>query len=178
MNELRFAQHDVQLLRSRIDGVEALRDMRELREGHDALSTRLSSVEECVNLHHVQEFMHRSILIEARTGVSAGVIGENFRECQVRLDQCTAGLMDLDNRMRTQDWYHDLFEHESSDENQQTADGSSRPRRAASRRRLVARARVPLRELEPWFAQLRRDTQAQGLDEETIHQIITRFLAE
>ena len=35
-----------------------------------------------------------------------------------------------------------------------------------------------MRELEPWFAQLQRDTQAQGLGEEAIHQRIARFLAE
>ena len=40
MSELRPVQHDVEILRSRIDGVEALRDMRELREGQEALSTR------------------------------------------------------------------------------------------------------------------------------------------
>ena len=169
--------YDIEILRSRIDGVEALRDMRELREGHDALSTRVSSVEECVHLHHVQEFMHRVILIEERIGVSGGVIGETLRECQVRLDQCTAGL-NLDNRMRTQDWYHCLSEHESSDENHQTADGRPKPRRAAPKRLLVARARVLLRELEPWFAQLRRESQAQGLDEDTIHQRMTSVLAE
>ena len=50
--------------------------------------------------------------------------------------------------------------------------------RAAPKRRLVAQTRVPLRELEPWFAQLQRDTQVQGLDEETIHQSIAGFLAE
>ena len=83
--------------------------------------------------------------------------------------------MDLDNRVRTQDWNHDLSEDESSDENHQTADGRPRPRRVVPKRRLVAQARVPLRELEPWFAQLRRDTQAQGRDEDTIHQRMTGF---
>ena len=114
MNELGSVQHDDAILRSRINGVEALRDVRELREGHEALSTRVNSVEECVNVHHVREFTQRIILIEERIGVSGGVIGETLRECQERLNQCTAGLMDLDNRMRTQDWYHDLSEQESS----------------------------------------------------------------
>ena len=59
MNELRCIQHDVEILRSRIDGVEALRDMREWREGHETLSTRVSSVEECTNVHHVRKFMRR-----------------------------------------------------------------------------------------------------------------------
>ena len=66
MSELRSVQHDIEILWSRVDGVEALRDMRDLHEGHDALSTRVSSVEERVTLHHVQEFMHRTILIEQK----------------------------------------------------------------------------------------------------------------
>ena len=97
MSELRCVQHDVERLRSRIDGVEALQDMRELHEGHEALSTRVRSVEECINLHRVREFVRRIIVIEERIGVSGGVICETLRECKVRLDQCTAGLADLDS---------------------------------------------------------------------------------
>ena len=105
MNEPRCVQYDAQTLRCRTDGVEALSDIRELREGR--------------------------------------VIGETLRECQVRLVQCTGGLVDLDNRMRTQDWCHDVSEHESSDENHQTADGRPRPRRAAPKLLLVTQAREP-----------------------------------
>ena len=152
--------------------------MRELREGHEALSTRVSGVEECVTLHHVREYMRRIILIEERIEASGGAIGETLRECQVRLDQCTACLTDLDNRERAQEQHHEVSEHESSDENRQTTDGRPSHSRAAPKRRLIAQARVPLRELEPWIAQLQRDTQAQGSDEQTIHQRITRFLAE
>ena len=83
------------MLRSRVDGVEALRDMRELREGQKALSTRVRSV----TMHHVREFTHRIITIEERIGVSGGVLGETLRECQMRLDQCTAGIANLDTRM-------------------------------------------------------------------------------
>ena len=71
MSELRSVQHNTEILRSRIDGVEARRDMRELREGHDALS-RVSGVEESVNLRNVNECMHRIITIEERIGVSLG----------------------------------------------------------------------------------------------------------
>ena len=45
MGELRSAQHDLEILRNRVDGVAALCDMRELREGQEALSTRVRSVE-------------------------------------------------------------------------------------------------------------------------------------
>ena len=57
-------------------------------------------------------------------------------------------------------------------------DGRPRPRHAAPKRRLVARARVFVEELEPWFAPLRQDTQTHGLDNDAIHQRFTRFLAE
>ena len=103
--------------------------LRELREGQEALSTRVSSVEESV--HHVREYMRRIILIEQRVGVNGGVIDETLRECKIRLDQCTAGLAYLNNRMRVQEQHHEVSEHESSDENRQTTDGRPRPRRAA-----------------------------------------------
>ena len=64
------------MLRSRVDGVEALRDVRELREGHEALSIRVGSIKECVTMHHVREFTHRIIRIEERIGVY-GVIGDS-----------------------------------------------------------------------------------------------------
>ena len=55
------------------------------------LVARVSSVEECSNLHHVREFTRRIIVIEERIGVNGGVIGETLRECKVRLDQRAAG---------------------------------------------------------------------------------------
>ena len=54
-------------------------------------------------------------------------------------------------------------------------DGAPRPRRAAPKCRSAVRARVPLGELEPWFAQLRQDVQANGLDNDAIHQRIARL---
>ena len=54
--------------------------------------------------------------------------------------------------MRTQAWYHDLSEQESSDETQRRVDG--RPKRAAPKRRMIAQARVPAGELEQWLLNL------------------------
>ena len=79
--------------------------------------------------------MRRIILIVQRIGVSGGVIGETLSECKVRSDQCTAGLANLNNRMRNQEWYHDVSERESSDEIHQAVNGRPRPRRAAPKRR-------------------------------------------
>ena len=63
-----------------------------------------------------------------------------------------------------------------SDETHRIVDG--RPRRAAPKRRMIAQTRVPVGELEQWFAQLRNDVQNSGLDRKVVHQRITLFLAE
>ena len=105
--------------RTRLREVEDLHDARGLREGQEALSTSISEIEECITVHHVCEYMRRIILIESRIGDNGGgVIGETLRQCQVRLDQCAAGLTDLRERMRTQDCYHDVTEQESDEETQ------------------------------------------------------------
>ena len=78
--------------------------------------------------------------------------------------------------MRAQDGYHDSSDQESSNEIHRAV--GDRPRHAAPRHRMTAQARVPVGELEPQFAQLRNDAQNNGLDNEAIHQRITRFLAE
>ena len=132
-------------------------------------------------VHHVREFMNRIILIEERIRVSGGVIGETLRECQIRLDQCAAGLANLDTRMRNQEWYHDVSERQSSKDIQQIVEGRSRNRRAMQQHGIAATARafngVPLRH-DPNLEQLQENIQPQGPDENTIHQRITRFLAD
>ena len=86
-----------------MSGAEALQDVRGLREGQEALSTRISDIEECITVHNVCEYVRHIILIESHIGNSGGVIGETLRHCQVRLDQYAARLTDLRERMRTQD---------------------------------------------------------------------------
>ena len=86
--------------------LRALRDVRELHEGQAALTTRVSSVEESLRASHVNEFIRRIIFIEERIGFGGG------GDCRVRLNQCTAGLQDLRDCMRTQEWYHDLSDRE------------------------------------------------------------------
>ena len=107
--------------------------------------------------------------------VAHGRVGESLRECHIRLNQCTSDLARLENRMRTQDWYHDLSEQESSDEIHQVVEG--RPR-ATTPRCMVMQARVPLGELDQWINQLRHDVQTHGLDNDSLHQRVTRFLTE
>ena len=52
-----------------------------------------------------------------------------------------------------------------------------RPRRAAPKGRVIAQARIPVGELEQWFAYFCNDVQNSGLDSEVVHQRITQFLA-
>ena len=99
-----------------------LGDTEDLREGPEALCTRIREVEECITVHHVHEYMRRIILIESRIGGSDGLRSEILRQCQVRFEQCAADLTDLRDRMRTQNWYHDLSEQESDDEIQRMLD--------------------------------------------------------
>ena len=106
LNDLRSIQFAFELLRNRIDGIEAGTDVRGLREGQDNPQNRIRRFEESVNLHHVNESLNRIIRLEASVG--HGHLSESLRECEVTANQCEAGLADLENRMRTQDWYHDL----------------------------------------------------------------------
>ena len=174
MSELRSAQYSFELLRSRIDRIEADTDARGLRNGQDSLSTRIRRFEEIISVHQVNDSWNRIVRLEASVG--HGQVGESLRDCRVRVNQLEAGRTNLENRVRTQDWYHDLSEQESSDEIHRIGDG--RPRRAAPKRRMIAQARVPVEELEQLFAQLRNDVQKSGLDREVVHKRITQFLAE
>ena len=86
-------QTTLETLRTRLREVEDLHDARGLREGQEALSTRISEIEGCITVQHVREYMGR--IIESRIGNSGGVIGETLRQCQLRLDQYAACLTDL-----------------------------------------------------------------------------------
>ena len=120
-------------------------------------------------MHHVREYMRRIILIESRIGNSGGVIGETLRQCQVRLGQYAAGLTDLRERMRTQDWYHDLSEQESDDEIQQILgraetehdnDAENRPvNRNRRRQRLTVQQRRTARAMNGTAPRVLRETE-------------------
>ena len=180
MNELR-SQFVCEQLRTRMDGIEVYTDLSGLRENQDDLSSRIGRFEESVNLHglhHVNESLHRIIRLEASVG--HGHVSASLRECHVRANQCTDNLARLEDRIRAQDGYHDLSEQESSDAIRRMLDGRQRPtaQRRAARNRIFMQARVPLGELDQWVNQLRNDVQNCGLDNEAIHQRITRLLAE
>ena len=95
MNELRSVQHSIAQLRSRVDGVKALRDVRGLREGLDNLSNRIERFEESVNLNHVNEPLRRIIRLEK--SVCHGQVAVNLREYHIRVNHCEADLRDLEN---------------------------------------------------------------------------------
>ena len=82
-------------------------------------------------------------------------VGESLRECHVHMNQCTADLARLEDRMRTQEM----------------VDGRPRP---AAPRRMVMQARAPLGELDQWITQLRDDAQNRGLGNDASPQRISR----
>ena len=177
MNELRLVQAPVQLsvalLGNRIDDVEETTDARESCEGQSNLSARIRRFEETINLHQAHDSLNRIARLE--TSVGQGRIGESLRNCRVRMNQLEAGLTELEQRIRTQDWYHDLSEQENSDKVHRLVDGRPPPRRAAPpRRRTGAQGG-----LEQLFTQLRNDVQNNGLDQgAAIDQRLTQFLTE
>ena len=76
-----------------------------------------------------------------------GHVGDSLRECHVRVNQCAASLERLENRMRTQNWYHELPDQESDDAiDRMVVD------RSDVQSRTVMRARVPARELDRWVS--------------------------
>ena len=137
---------------SRFDGVEDNIDVRGLREGQNNLLNRVRRFKESIILHHVSESLNRIIRLEA--GVGHGHVGESPRDCRVRMNQSEIGLTNLEHRVKAQDGHHDFSDQESSDE---TRGVDGRPRRAAPKRRTIAQARVPIGDLEQWFAQLQHD---------------------
>ena len=109
-------QANLETLKTRVEDIEGLGDVNGLCEGQQVLATRISEVGERISVQHVREFMRRILHIESRVGSTGGVIGDTIRHCLIRLRQHAADLDDLRERMRTQEWYHDLSEQESDDE--------------------------------------------------------------
>ena len=83
MSELRSVQFACEQLRIR---VEIGTDQSELR-GFRTTSRVIGRLEESVNLHHVNESLHKIIRLEQNVG--HGRVGESLRECHVKWNQCT-----------------------------------------------------------------------------------------
>ena len=109
-------QANLETLKTRVGEIQSPHEERGARERQAALASRISEVEECINVHYVREYVRRIMIIEERIGPTGGVIGETLRQCMVRLDQNADDLKDLRERMRAQVWYHNLSEQESDDE--------------------------------------------------------------
>ena len=193
--ELWTMQANLETLRTRVGDVEGRRDLIGLHEGQQVLATRISQVEECISAHHVLEFMRRIMQTESRIGNIGGIIGDTLRHCLMRLDQCTADLEDLRDRVREQEWYHGLSEQESDDEiqrilartegqdtgaeNRRSAENRPinrdrrRPRMTAQQRRApsVMNGRAP-RVLPP-----QEDVQMPEVHEDTLQQRLQRLTA-
>ena len=86
--ELWTTQANLETLRTRVGEVEGRRELVGLREGQQALATRISEVEQCISVHHVREFMRRLIQLESRIGNIGGILWDTLRHCLMKLEQC------------------------------------------------------------------------------------------
>ena len=110
-------QANLETLRTRVGQIADLRDAQGLREGQRTLTARIAEVEECSSVQTLREFMRRIMRLEAQVGGNhGGVLGEAIRACHVRLDNQNAMMDDFHARIRARDWYHDLSEQESDEE--------------------------------------------------------------
>ena len=65
-----------------------------------ALTTRMERLEACLST--VEQHQNNT--------------AETARELQTKMEQCLAQVQRLNDRIRTQDWYHDLSEEEGADD--------------------------------------------------------------
>ena len=73
-------------------------NVTEVTSGQDALSTRLERLESCL-----------STVMQDQNNAA-----ETTRECPTKMDQCLAQARRLNDRVRAQDWRHDLSDAEWS----------------------------------------------------------------
>ena len=88
INELRSVQHSYRQLRTEITSRQA------------ALTTRMERLEDCL-----------STIMQDQNNTA-----ENNRDLQNRMEQFSTQVQRLNDRIRTQDWYHDASEEESHEE--------------------------------------------------------------
>ena len=96
MNELRSVQFACEQLRTRMDSAEIGTDMSE------DLSRRISRFEETVNLNQANESFRRIIRLEESAG--HGHVRESLREYQLKVNQRSANIESLTNRLQTRAW--------------------------------------------------------------------------
>ena len=86
----------METLRTRVGQIADLRDAQGLREGQQALTARLTEVEECSSVQTLRELMRRIMRLEAQVGGNhGGVLGEAIRACHLRLDNQNSMLDDF-----------------------------------------------------------------------------------
>ena len=144
-------EHNLDTLRTCLTQVADLRDAQGIRADHRDIIARLSEVEECATVHTLREFMSKICRLEALfTGEDGGAIFGAIRACNQRIDSQKNALEDIDARIRTQDWYHDIsdqaedeeMENQSGIENR--ASGRRRPRGHAPQRRTMRQWTRPM----------------------------------
>ena len=152
-------EHNLETLRTRLTQVADLRDAQGIREDHRAIVARLSEVEECASIHTLREFMSKILRLESMlSGENGGVIGEEIRACNRRIDNHRYTMNDFYAGISTQDWYHDISDQEGGEETENQPGMENRP---SGRRRL--RGHAPQHRIQ-------RPFQEQCLDHPHRHQ--------
>ena len=105
MNELRSVQPSFGQLRTQVEGIASKVDTSQIVASQEALSRRISRIED--GMWH-----DRNTLTKEQ-----GRAAETQREYQTKADLFLARIERLTNRMRTQDWYRELSDKESEDDN-------------------------------------------------------------
>ena len=104
INELRSVQHSRRQLRTQVENVAPViaseTAVAEITSRQAALTTRMERLEACL-----------STVMQDQNNAA-----ETTRESQTKTDRCLARSQRLNDRIRTQDWYHDLSEEESDEE--------------------------------------------------------------
>ena len=93
-------QQSCRQLGTQAESVANVADVTEITSRQDALTTRMERLETCLS----------TIMQDQNSDAEA------TRECQTKMDQRLAQIQRLSNRIRTQDWYHDLSDAESDEE--------------------------------------------------------------
>ena len=163
VSELRSVQQSCRQLKTQVEGSASNLDTNRIVASQEALSRRISMIEDGVQYD-------RNIRMQARERAT-----ETHREYQTKVDLCLAQIERLTNRMRTHDWYRELSEQESEDGSDQMVRDEPRgvPPQCG-----IQRIRVPTAEVERWINQIREEFRNTAVDGSTLTRRFTQFVEE
>ena len=160
VNELRSVQHSYRQLRTQVASVASYTDVSELAARQAALTTRLERIEAGFSTV-MQDQDHAA---------------ETAREYQAKVDTRLARVERVNDRIRAQDWHHDLSEQESDEEIEQMLESAQR--RCTQEQPGTQRIRVETSDIDQWHDQLRQEFQHHVRDRNNLAPRGAQFLEE